>query len=79
MSVSYGGDLQSTCLLALAAQEAIPYRTFLFANVGDASEDPRTLEYVHNVAAPSAKAHGINLHILERTTRSEATEMLWGG
>ncbi|MGH9213948.1 MAG: hypothetical protein ACRD2C_25235 [Acidimicrobiales bacterium] len=38
--VSFGGGIQSVALLALAAQAAIDYQTFLFANVGSDSENP---------------------------------------
>lgn len=42
-SVSYGGGVQSTALLVLAAQRRIDYPLFLFANVGDDSENPATV------------------------------------
>jgi hypothetical protein len=35
MGISYGGGVQSTALLVLAAQRKIPYRSFIFANTGD--------------------------------------------
>ena len=65
--VSYGGGVQSTCLLVLAAQGKIDYRTFLFCNVGDDSEHPDTIKYVHEVAMPYAKEHGIELVELQKT------------
>ncbi|MDQ8707841.1 phosphoadenosine phosphosulfate reductase family protein [Streptomyces sp. LHD-70] len=74
--VSYGGGVQSTALLVLAAQERISYRTFLFANVGDDSEHPATLRYVHEVAKPYAAAHGLRLEVLERRRRDGRTETL---
>jgi 3'-phosphoadenosine 5'-phosphosulfate sulfotransferase (PAPS reductase)/FAD synthetase len=43
---SYGGGVQSTAALVLAAQGVIDYHTFLFANVGEDSENPDTLAYV---------------------------------
>lgn len=64
--VSYGGGVQSTALLVLAAQGYIPHRTFLFANVGDDSEHPATLRYVRDVAFDYAAAHGIEIHELHR-------------
>lgn len=64
--VSYGGGVQSTALLALAAQGIIDFRTFLFSNVGDDSEHPASLEYVRNVAIPFGEAHGIAVHELQR-------------
>jgi hypothetical protein len=77
-SISYGGGVQSTALLVLAAQGRIDYPLFLMANVGDDSEDPRTLEYVRDVAAPYAAEHGIELHVLNRLRRDGSTETLWG-
>lgn len=65
-SVSYGGGVQSTALLVLAARGEIDYRLFCFANVGDDSEHPATLTYVREVATPFAEAHGIELVELHR-------------
>jgi hypothetical protein len=76
--VSYGGGVQSTALLVLAAQGKIDYRTFLFANTGDDSEHPSTLAYVREVAVPYAERHGIGLHILDRHRRDGSVETLWG-
>lgn len=76
--VSYGGGVQSTALLVLAAERVIDYRTFLFANVGDDSEHPDTLHYVRTVAAPYAAAHDIELHTLDRRRRDGEIETLWG-
>src|SRR5579859_7798032 len=58
---SFGGGVQSTAALVLAAQGKIDYRTFLFANVGIDSENPDTLTYVHEIALPFARQHGIEL------------------
>jgi hypothetical protein len=65
-TVSYGGGVQSTALLVLAAQKRIDFNVFLFANVGDDSEHPATLRFVREVAVPYAAAHGIELHELRR-------------
>lgn len=75
---SYGGGVQSTAALVLAAQGKIDYRIFLFANVGDDSEHPATLRYVHEVATPFAKANGIELHELHRKWRDGSTQTLYG-
>jgi hypothetical protein len=64
--ISFGGGVQSTALLVLAAQGRIPYQTFLFANVGDDSESPDTLAYIRQVAQPFAAAHGLELQELRR-------------
>lgn len=76
--VSYGGGVQSTALLVLAAQRRIDFPTFLMANVGDDSEHPATLQYVREVAMPYAAEHGIDLHLLDRTKRDGSVETLWG-
>jgi 3'-phosphoadenosine 5'-phosphosulfate sulfotransferase (PAPS reductase)/FAD synthetase len=65
-TVSYGGGVQSTALLVLAAQGAIDFPTFLFCNVGDDSEHPDTLRYVREVAVPYAAAHGVALETLQK-------------
>lgn len=75
--ISYGGGIQSTALLVLAAQGHIDFDTFLFANVGEDSEHPATLRYVHSVAAHYAHSHGIKLHVLNRRRRNGSTETLW--
>ncbi|XVU24201.1 phosphoadenosine phosphosulfate reductase [Actinoplanes sp. CA-054009] len=76
--ISYGGGVQSTGLLVLAAQGKIDFSIFLFANVGDDSEDPATLQYVEQYARPYAAAHGIQLVELRRTRRDGSTETLHG-
>jgi hypothetical protein len=75
---SYGGGVQSTAALVLAARGRIDFRTFLFANVGDDSEHPDTIRYVRDVAAPYARAYGIALHELHRERRGGGTETLYG-
>lgn len=69
---SCGGGVQSTACLVLAAQGVIPYRTFLFANVGDKAESPATLQYIAQVLKPYASSHGlewIDLAWVDRTGR----------
>ena len=68
--VSYGGGVQSTALLVLAARRVIDFPIFLMANVGDDSEHPATLAYVRDVAMPYAAAHGIEMHMLARIDRA---------
>lgn len=60
---SFGGGVQSMAALVLSAQGKLPYTHFVLANVGIDSENPRTIEYVKNVARPYAEQHG--LHIIE--------------
>ncbi|MGW1440312.1 phosphoadenosine phosphosulfate reductase [Streptomyces griseus] len=78
-SISYGGGVQSTALLVLAAQGRIDFRTFLMANVGDDSEHPATLRYLDEYARPYAAEHGIELALLDRVmVRSGETRTLYG-
>jgi hypothetical protein len=74
--VSYGGGVQSTALLVLAARGEINFGTFLFANVGDDSEHPATLAYVREIATPYAARSGVDVHELKRRRRDGATETL---
>ena len=71
---SYGGGVQSTAMLVLAAQGYLPAGPFLFANVGDDSEHPGTVEYVRNVAFEYAARHGLDVHELERAPG----DTIWG-
>lgn len=76
-SISYGGGVQSTALLVLAAQGRIDFPLFLMANVGEDSEHPDTLAYVRTVAMPYAEEHGIELVLLDRKRRDGSIETLW--
>lgn len=76
--ISYGGGVQSTALLVLAAQGRIAYDTAVMANVGDDSEHPATLAYVRDVAIPWAAEHGITVHLIDRVKRDGTTETLMG-
>lgn len=75
---SYGGGVQSNAALVLAAQGDLDCRTFLFANVGDDSENPATLRYVREIAMPYAAAHGIDLIEVQRHTHDGSPETLLG-
>lgn len=66
---SYGGGVQSTAALVLAAQGKIDFPTFLFSNVGDDSEMPATVEYVREVAIPFGAQHGIEVIELHKRKR----------
>lgn len=78
---SYGGGVQSTAALVLAAQGKIDFPTFLFANVGDDSEHPTTLRYVREIAMPFAEEHSIDLRetrrIFRRGHRKDQHETLY--
>lgn len=76
--ISYGGGVQSTAMVVLAAQGVIDYPIALFSNVGDDSEHPATLDYVRNVATPWAAERGVEIVELRRTNKhQEATETLY--
>lgn len=77
-AVSYGGGVQSTALLVMAARGTIDFPVFLMANTGDDSEHPATLAYVREVAMPYAAAHGIELVLLNRVMRDGTVETLHG-
>jgi hypothetical protein len=74
---SCGGGVQSTACLVLAAQGAIPYRTFIFANVGDNAESPATLAYIRDHLRPYAATHGIDWVDVQRTRRDGTHADLW--
>lgn len=77
-SISYGGGVQSTALLVLAAQKRIDFPLFVFANVGDDSERAATLRYVEEYAKPYAAEHGIELAEVQRIRRDGTVETLHG-
>jgi hypothetical protein len=59
---SYGAGVQSTALMVLMAKGDVPKPdAFVFANVGNDSEKPETLEYLETYARPFAEAHGIEI------------------
>jgi len=66
---SSGGGVQSAACLVLSAQGRIPYRTHIFANVGDKAEDPLTIAYVRDVLKPYAAQHGIKWVEIQRRRR----------
>jgi hypothetical protein len=65
--ISYGGGVQSTAMCVLAVQGKLdnimggPVDAAVFANVGNDSEHPDTLEYVRNVMMPWAELSGLNI------------------
>lgn len=58
---SYGGGVQSNAVLVLQAMGKLanPFDLFVFANVGNDSENPATIEYVERYAKPFAEEHNI--------------------
>jgi hypothetical protein len=73
---SYGGGVQSTAALVLAAEGRIDFPLFLFANVGADSENPDTIEYVATHAIPYARAHDIEIKEVRKQRRDGTPETL---
>lgn len=71
---SFGGGWQSMAALVLTVQGQLDYPLFIFANVGDDSEHPGTLEYYQNYAKPFAAEHGIELVELRRVMKRTGEE-----
>ena len=76
-AMSFGGGVQSTAMLVLAAEKRIDYALALFCNVGDDSEHPDTLAYVRDHSQPYAEAHGIDLVTLRKTKRDGSLETVY--
>ncbi len=68
---SSGGGRQSTAVLVLASQGKVQYDAFVFANVGEDSENPATIDYLHNYTLPFAKKHGIRFEVVQKTRYGE--------
>ena len=82
--ISYGGGVQSTAMVIMAATRNPEFETAcggpidaaLFSNVGDDSEHPATLDYVRNVIQPWAAQHDFPVEILEKVRRDGRKETL---
>lgn len=68
--ISYGGGVQSTAMVVLAAQGVIDFSEAVIANVGDDSESPETIAYVRDIAIPWAAARGVTIHEISRHKRN---------
>lgn len=73
---SSGGGVQSIAALILSAQGEIDYPIHLFANVGDDSENPETLDYVRGIAMPFAEREGIRFEEINWIKRDGTFETL---
>lgn len=59
---SFDGGVQSTSVMVLQVAGRIPpYDAFVFANVGEDSENPDTLAYIKEHTLPYAERHGLAL------------------
>lgn len=76
-AIAYGGGVQSTALLVLAAEQVIDFNTMLFCDVGHDSENPSTITYIEQVAKPYAADHGIAFHELRWTRRNGKSTTLY--
>lgn len=76
--ISYGGGVQSTALVVLAATGNLDVTDALFCNVGDDSEAPATIRYVHDVVMPWASERGVTVHELHKVNRTGERETLYG-
>ena len=75
---SFGGGIQSVACLVLAAAGRIEFTDFVFANVGNDSENPDTFTYLKNYAHPFAAEHGLRLHEVHKVLRDGTEETLYG-
>lgn len=64
---SFGGGVQSVATLILQVQGKLSYDAFVFANVGEDSENPATLEYLEEFVKPLCAAQGIAFAEVRKT------------
>ena len=69
---SFGGGVQSTAALVLAARRELRAEVFIFADVGEDSENPDTIAYMREVALPYADRHGVPFVTVRHTYRRQA-------
>jgi 3'-phosphoadenosine 5'-phosphosulfate sulfotransferase (PAPS reductase)/FAD synthetase len=68
---SFGGGVQFMAVLILSAQGKLDYTDFIFANVGNDSENPKSLEYINNVAIPYANKQGLRIIEVSRQRKKD--------
>lgn len=73
---SFGGGVQSTAALVLAARGELEADVFLFADVGEDSENPDTVTYMRDVALPYAERHGIRFEVVRHLYKGEPETLL---
>jgi hypothetical protein len=77
--ISYGGGVQSTALVVLAATGQLGHvDAAVWSNVGDDSEHPKTIDYVRDVATPWAAEHGLEVVTTQKTRRDGTPVTLLG-
>lgn len=75
---SYGGGVQSTAALVLASQGKIDFNVFVFANVGEDSENPATLKYVEEIAIPFAREHNLVFATVQKKRKDGTPVTIYG-
>jgi hypothetical protein len=68
---SFGGGVQSHAVLLMQIKGLVNYDAFIFANVGNDSESPKTIAYMDEVTRPLCEKYGINLIEVQKTTFGE--------
>jgi hypothetical protein len=65
---SFGGGVQSTAILVMQAMGMLKknFHQFVFANVGNDSENPGTLQYIEEITKPFAEANLIPLVTVQK-------------
>jgi hypothetical protein len=66
---AFGGGIQSTAIMVMQALHMLeyPFDQFVFANVGNDSENPATLDYIESVTKPFAEQNNIKLVTVQKT------------
>jgi hypothetical protein len=72
---AFGGGVQSTAVLVLSASGVLPYTHFIMCDVGHDSENPATIEYVHNHVMPYAQLHGLELYVYKSERNKKFTTL----
>lgn len=69
---SNGGGVQSTAGVVAQAMGLVdPFDVHVFAHVGEDSENPATLAYVHEHVIPFAEKHGIRFEVIRKMRKGE--------
>jgi hypothetical protein len=74
---SFGGGVQSVAALVLAAHGEMEVDAFVFANVGEDSENPDTLRYIDEIAKPFAQRHKLQTVEVRKRRKDGVAETLY--
>lgn len=76
---SFGGGVQSHAVMALQALCGLfDYDIFVFANVGNDSENPATLEYIEKYTKPFCATYGLTFVEVQKRNRKGEKQTLMG-